>query len=293
MIGMKVLAVAWLALLYWSGATLSAQPVGKSMGRWKGLDAESMKANREGGLEYVEVTINDFWRPAKSHAEIYERADRALAWIEASGLKVWSVHLPFSRTLDISVLDDKARAENVAFMKEMIALAGRFHPRKLVLHPSSEPIAPEEREERLRNSHRSIGKLAPEAKRIGATLCVENLPRTCLGQTGEEMLRLIDGYGDVRLCFDTNHLFFQSHADYLKAVGNRIGTVHLSDYDFENECHWIPGKGKIDWGELWNGILRSGYDGILMFECYGEPDELLGARKLILDSAEKARGHER
>lgn len=289
---MKTIIVSFLAFFLWSGLPLSAQPIGKSMGRWKGIDAESMKANREGGLEYVEVTINDFWRPAKSREEIYERAEKALAAIEATGLKVWSVHLPFSRTLDISVLDDKARAENVAFMAEMIALAGRFHPQKLVLHPSSEPIAAEEREERLRNSHHSIGLLAPEAERIGATLCVENLPRTCLGQTGEEMLRLIEGYDGVKLCFDTNHLFFQSHADYLKAVGKgRIGTVHLSDYDFERECHWIPGQGKIAWRELWKGIRESGYDGILMFECYGEPDELLEARDLILEETRKAGSH--
>lgn len=279
-------------MLLCGAVTLSAQPIGKSMGRWKDIGAASMEENRKGGLEYIEVTINDFWRPAKTHEEIYERAEKALADIKASGLKVWSVHLPFSRTLDISVLDDKARADNVAFMSEMIALAGRFKPRFLVLHPSSEPIADEEREQRLQNSHASIGLLAPEARRIGATLCVENLPRTCLGQTGEEMLRLIDGYDDVKLCFDTNHLLFQSHADYLKAVGKgRIATVHLSDYDFENERHWIPGQGKIDWGALWKGICKSGYKGIMMFECYGEPEELTAAREFIRESAGKARRH--
>ena len=279
-------------MLLCGAVTLSAQPIGKSMGRWKDISAASMAENRKGGLEYIEVTINDFWRPAKTHEEIYERAEKALADIKASGLKVWSVHLPFSRTLDISVLDDKARADNVAFMSEMIALAGRFNPRFLVLHPSSEPIADEEREQRLQNSHASIGLLAPEARRIGVTLCVENLPRTCLGQTGEEMLRLIDGYDGVKLCFDTNHLLFQSHADYLKAVGKgRIATVHLSDYDFENERHWIPGQGKIDWGALWKGIRKSGYKGIMMFECYGEPEELTAAREFIRESAGKARRH--
>ena len=287
---MKKTMILVLSILLCGG--ISAQPIGKSMGRWKDISAASMEENRKGGLEYIEVTINDFWRPSKTHEEIYERAEKALADIKASGLKDWSVHLPFSRTLDISVLDDKARAENVAFMAEMIALAGRFNPRFLVLHPSSEPIGNEEREERLQNSHVSIGKLAPEARRIGATLCIENLPRTCLGQTGEEMLRLIDGYDDVKLCFDTNHLLFQSHADYLKVVGKgRIGTVHLSDYDFENERHWIPGQGKIDWGELWKGIRESGYDGIMMFECYGEPEELTAAREFIRESVGKACRH--
>ena len=154
---MKKAMALTLSILLCGG--VSAQPIGKSMGRWKDIGAASMEENRKGGLEYIEVTINDFWRPAKTHEEIYERAEKALADIKTSGLKVWSVHLPFSRTLDISVLDDKARAENVAFMAEMIALAGRFNPRFLVLHPSSEPIGDEEREQRLRNSHASIGLL--------------------------------------------------------------------------------------------------------------------------------------
>lgn len=285
----KIVSITVAAIMLFGAAKLSAQPaVGKSMGRWKELNVTTMTENNRGGLEYIEVTINDFWRPAKNREEIYERARQSLTDIEASGLRVWSVHLPFSRVLDISVLDDDARAENVAFMAEMIALAGTFKPKVLILHPSSEPITEEEREQRLRNSHASIGLLVPAARETGATLCIENLPRTCLGRTGEEMMRLIDGYDDARLCFDTNHLFYQSHEDYLKAVGKGlIGTVHLSDYDFENECHWIPGKGKSDWGLLWNGILENGYDGIMMFECYGEPGELLEARDMILREAAK------
>ena len=38
------------------------------------------------------------------------------AKIDSAGIKVWSIHLPFSRTLDISVLDEKKRKENVDFM---------------------------------------------------------------------------------------------------------------------------------------------------------------------------------
>lgn len=276
------------SILLCGGICSAQQPIGKSMGRWKEISTASMEQNRKGGLEYIEVTINDFRHNAASEEEVLERARKRLAEIKASGLKVWSVHLPFSRTLDISVLDDKARTANVALMARMIELAGEFNPQFLVLHPSSEPIDAGDRPQRMANSHASIGQLAPAAQRIGATLCVENLPRTCLGQTGEEMLQLIDGYKDVRLCFDTNHLFYQSHADYLKAVGKgRIATVHLSDYDFENECHWIPGQGRIDWGSLWRGICKAGYRGIMLFECYGEPQELTAARQHILESAEK------
>ena len=255
--------------------------IGKSMGRWTGFGLESMKANKAAGLDYIEVTMNNVI--GKDTAGVWDRAAALKADIDSAGLKVWSVHMPYSRTLDISVIDDVKRAENVQYMKDMMRVAGIFQPQYLVLHPSAEPIAPDEREQRLANSHASIGELAPVAKEIGAVLCIENLPRTCLGQNGEEMMRLIEGYDEVGLCFDTNHLLYQSHADYLKAVEKgKIKTVHLSDYDFADERHLIPGEGMIDNQALWAGIKESGYDGIMMFECYGEPAQLDTARLILL-----------
>lgn len=255
--------------------------IGKSMGRWTGFGLESMKANKEAGLDYIEVTMNNVI--GKDTAGVWDRAAAIKADIDSAGLKVWSVHMPYSRTLDISVIDDVKRAENVQYMKDMMRVAGIFQPQCIVLHPSSEPITPDEREQRLANSHASIGELAPVAKEIGAVLCIENLPRTCLGQNGEEMMRLIEGYDEVGLCFDTNHLLYQSHADYLKAVEKgKIKTVHLSDYDFADERHLIPGEGLIDNQALWAGIKENGYDGIMMFECYGEPAQLDTARLILL-----------
>ena len=263
------------------GARAGEPPVGKSIGRWTGFGLESMKENKAGGLDYIEVTMNNVI--GKDSTGVRDRAEALKADIDSSGLKVWSVHMPYSRTLDISVLDDLKRAENVQYMKDMMRVAGVFQPQYLVLHPSSEPITPDEREQRLSNSHASIGELAPVAKEIGAVLCVENLPRTCLGQNGEEMMRLIEGYDEVGLCFDTNHLLYQSHEDYLRAVAKgKIKTVHLSDYDFADERHLIPGKGLIDNKALWAGIKENGYDGIMMFECYGEPAQLDTARQILL-----------
>lgn len=268
-------------LLSFVGARAEEPPIGKSIGRWTGFGLESMKENKAGGLDYIEVTMNNVI--GKDTAGVRDRAAALKADIDASGLKVWSVHMPYSRKLDISVMDDSKRAENVQYMKDMMRVAGVFQPQYLVLHPSSEPITPVEREQRLANSHASIGELAPVAKEIGAVLCVENLPRTCLGQNGEEMMKLIEGYDEVGLCFDTNHLLYQSHEDYLKAVAKvKIRTVHLSDYDFADERHLIPGKGLIDNKALWAGIKENGYDGIMMFECYGEPAQLDTARLILL-----------
>lgn len=278
----RIFFIIWFFILSVQfGYAQDVPPIGKSIGRWTDFGLESMKTNKAGGLDYIEVTMNNVI--GKDSAGVCERARLLMDEIQEAGLKVWSVHMPYSSTLDISVIDDVKREKNVQYMKDMMRVAGVFQPQRIVLHPSSEPITPDEREQRLSNSHESIGELAPVAKEIGAILCVENLPRTCLGQNGEEMMRLIEGYDEVGLCFDTNHLLYQSHADYLKAVAKgKIKTVHLSDYDFADERHLIPGKGLIDNKALWAGILENGYDGIMMFECYGEPAQLDTARQILL-----------
>ena len=191
---------------------------------------------------------------------------RVKALLEEAGLKVWSCHLPFSRQLDISVADPALREQNVALMERMIRLASIFGPQRLVLHPSSEPIADEEREIRLQNSANSIGRLALSAKEIGTVLCIENLPRTCLGRDSGELMRLIADYPEVMVCFDSNHLLKEEHAHFFEAVGNRIGTIHASDYDRKDERHWLPGEGVIDWPDFLRRLQASGYKGVFMHE---------------------------
>lgn len=221
------------------------------------------------GVKHMEVTMNTFWR-GYTMEECYQRARSTMSIIDATkDLQVWSVHLPFSKELDISLTDDAARSENVAILTEMIRLAGEFGPKKLVLHPSSEPIADSDRAQRLRCAKESIGKLLPVAKEIGAQLCIENLPRTCLGRTSDEMRYLIEDYPEVMVCFDSNHLLIEDHASFFRNVGERIGTIHASDYDMSDERHWMPGQGIINWPIFLTSLMHYGYEGVFMTEVKG------------------------
>ena len=98
------------------------------------------------------------------------------------------------------------------------------------------------------------------------------------------MLELLEVSPKLRSCFDTNHLLGENPLDYIRAIGNRIVTVHVSDYDFINERHWLPGEGKNDW----NGILKIlsdvGYDGIWMYEIdFQCPDTIVRDRDLTCE----------
>ena len=229
------------------------------------------------GIWWVAVTCNSFWRNIPE-AEWDWRARDIQKRIRDYGLHVWSCHLPYSGTMDISVLDDAKRAANVELFKRMIRLCGELYaPQRLVLHPSSEPIGDAERPQRLANARASIRELAPVAKEIGAVLCVENLPRTCLGRVTAEMKELIADTPDVMVTFDVNHLLIESHEQYFDALGDRIGNVHMSDYDRVDERHALPGNGVIDWPYVHWRLRMSGYNGIFMHEVKasaGKPADL-------------------
>ena len=231
-------------------ANLAAQCLGVGSST-SSMSPEEMAAAAKAGVEYVEIGISG----RGTVAEIREKALHAKRMADEAGLKVWSCHLPFSRKLDISVLDDSARMANLEFLTEMIAICGEVGPEKLVLHPSSEPIADGEREQRIRNSIASVGVLRGEAARIGAQLCIEDLPRTCLGRNSAELLRIIAPYPDVKICFDTNHLLSEDLLHFVEACGDRIATLHVSDYDGVDERHWLPGKGRTDWPALYKALM--------------------------------------
>ena len=136
-----------------------------------------------------------------------------------------------------------------------------------MLHPSSEPIADSLREQRLENSIASIRILKAVADECGVELCIENLPRTCLGNTPEELVRIVDAVPGVGICFDTNHYTQGTIVHFIEVAGRRIRTVHISDYDLVNECHWLPYEGEIDWGAFLRAMAETaGYDGVLMHE---------------------------
>lgn len=225
-------------------------------------DLAEMKAN---GLNYLEV---DWLFPSEgSPAEIVAWAEGIKERCDRAGITVWSVHIPYGGAFDISQVDDSARQEAVRLCRQDMETSARLlAPKCFVIHPSAEPIADEEREARIGASRKSLMELAPVAGKLGISLLVENLPRTCLGRTSSELVRIVDGIEHTGICFDVNHLLTEPHAVFIANTRGRIGTTHMSDYDGTDEKHWLPGKGAIDWPALLNGLDEAGYRGPFIYE---------------------------
>ncbi len=223
----------------------------------KPVEEALFKTYRDGKIDMMELAMS---------REDFDQIDftKIGEWSKTYGVEVWSVHLPFSAPFDIS--NPEVSEETVAYHKELMKKAADVGIRTFVVHPSGEPIEDRERRLRLETAKASLHELTEEAVSLGVTLCVEDLPRTCLGHSIDEMCDLASAHPNLRICFDTNHLTLSPMGEFIRTFGKRIGTIHVSDFDFVDEQHWVPGEGKIDWQNIYQTLLEEGYHGPWMYE---------------------------
>ena len=231
-----------------------------SAGRDYSLTKKDFLAYKNAGIEYMEFSTN---------ADVYENADwqEIKRASEETGVKIWSVHAPFrSKDDNISNPDEKMRLKAIETYTEVFRNAAFIGAKIVIVHPSSEPISDEERPAYISRSKESLKVLAERAAQYGITIAVEDLPRTCLGNTAEELADIISVDERIRICFDVNHLLKQTHRHFIEVAGDKIATLHISDYDFVDERHQFPGNGKIDWKELLDLLESINYSGPFMYE---------------------------
>jgi sugar phosphate isomerase/epimerase len=199
--------------------------------------------------------------------ELFENEPEAVrAHADALGATLASYHFPFIpfEDWDISVPETAERVLPV--LEKLIDRWSAVGIQKYIVHPSGEPIEDAERAERLCHAKASLARLAAYAEARGCTVCVEDLPRTNLGNTAEEMEELIQAHPALRVCFDTNHLQGQDPAYFVRHLGKKIVTTHISDCDSINERHWLPGEGELDFPSIYRAFLEIGYEGAWLYE---------------------------
>ena len=227
------------------------------------LEEPAFQSLQKTGIKDIEISLS-----IDDYPNLDFRKTRQLA--DAYDVNLWSLHLPFANAgvQDIASADEDLRRRSVALLGEYIRKGGDIGIDKFVVHPCGEPVSeePAVRGAQMEQAKTSLDALAELAAAQGAVIAVEDLPRSCLGRTAEEVLELISANEKLRVCFDTNHLLIDDNLRFVQLLAGKIVTLHVSDYDFFNERHWLPGEGKVDWPALYDAIRRSGYDGVWMYE---------------------------
>ena len=247
-------------------------------------DRALFSAYRDAGIAAMEISVRKPFCDELNYDEL-------LSLSKEFGVELWSYHLPFLPFRELDISNPMLAKDSVAYLSSLIEKATSIGISRIVIHASGEPIAEEDRAVRMRCARESLATLASFAEERGATIAVENLPRTCLGRSADDILELVGAHPALRVCFDTNHLLEEDPVAFIRRIGDRIITLHVSDYDFKNERHWLPGEGDLNWQDILATLKEIGYNGVWMYElrCVA-PDSIVRERELTYaDFAENAR----
>lgn len=241
------------------------------------ISEETIKMYGDYGIEYIEISTS------KENTDAID-FEKLIFWCNKYGVKIWSLHLPFCPFSVIDISNEALASFSVKYLSDLILKAGKVGIDKFIIHASGEPIDENDRASRMATAKKSLYALCEVAKSVSGTICVEDLPRSCLGRTSDDILDLLSAHQDLKACFDTNHLLSEDNCHFIRAVGNKIITLHVSDYDFVNERHWLPGEGKNNWQGILQALKEIGYNGIWLYEINMDaPKTIIRPRRLTPD----------
>lgn len=273
-----------LALLSLIGGTSFAAPkktvpspfrVGMSIAITQ-INEDRISRARAAGIEYIEVSgIVNYHKKKLSDTEIDAQFEKAAELLKKHGMKVWSVHMPFSAAGDIAVLDPMENKKVMDLQKSIVDLVKRFNPQVLLMHPSSN-LEAGKRDLHRQQSVKNLIQIRDWAKEIGAILVVENMLNKTVPEgreahlcsTLEDMKLLMQAVPkDIYVAIDVNHADVPQ--DYIRTFGKRVKSLHISDCDQGGkvDCHFLPGKGTLDFNQIQDALYKqSEYSGVFMYE---------------------------
>lgn len=246
-----------------------------------GQNKQGIEAAKKTGFQWMEIIVpNDIY--LKTDAELKVWAKKEVADLQAVGMKLWSIHLPYGKSYDISAVDSAQNAGALKQQARVLELMKIFKPQVAVLHACAGKLAAEERngvktsivqEREMRKTifKSKVKDLAAGYKKVDVTLAIETLPAEYLGNTSTELLELIQGVPNLGVCLDINHIMLEDHAAAIRSLGKSIVTVHLSDHDAQADRHWLPYLGNIDWSGAMQALMDVNYEGVIMFEVSSKP----------------------
>ncbi len=238
---------------------------------------ECFKSYNRAGIECMEISVD---------SANYEKLcfDELSKLSKKYNVEICSFHFPFMPFSELDISREDLADKSLEYLKGFIDKATEIGIYKFVIHASGEPIEEKDRACRMACAKKSLFTLAEYAKERGAIILVEDLPRTCLGRSISDMEELISAHPDLYVCFDTNHLLYDDNVELIRRLGNKIKSTHISDYDFVNERHWLPGEGKNDWQGIINALNEVGYDGVWLYEIdLGCPKTIIRPRSLTYE----------
>ena len=244
-------------------------------GRAVGDPIEALESVAAAGFRETELLAEgEEWESPGGHD--VEKLRRAL---ERLGLFPHTIHTPFL-SVDLASPEERVRRDGIAVVADAMRLLSELGGRTAVVHPSGRPKAGQPTYS-LDNigaateyAHRSVSELVKVAQETGVRIALENLPRTRLPcrplESTQELRAFIADFPpeNVGICLDVGHCLISGYdpADQARIASERLYALHLQDGDGQDDRHWVPGRGMIDWPSLGTALSDIGFDGAWTIE---------------------------
>lgn len=231
--------------------------------------------------------LNSFFDKSIEELEAFFAPHKAAA--KETGLRIHQMHMPYPLFVPQGKREVNDYLWNVVAPKSL-HVCKFFECKYIVIHGfklnrylGSEELEWEKTEE-------FIHYLAPMAKEMGITLCVENLYNSWGNHMvegpccdAEKMVERIDrinaqyGAEVLGFCFDTGHanLIGLDFYDFIVRLGHRLKVLHVHDNDGARDLHQVPftftktreNTPSTDWDGFINGLREIEFDGVINFEA--------------------------
>lgn len=207
---------------------------------------------------------------------------------EAAGITINQMHMPYPNY--VPGADPKVND----YLREVVApksmgVCAFFGCPYIVIHGFKLAYFLGSEEKEWQETAKFIEFLAPLAKEMGITVCVENLytgvnghivegPCCDAAKAVERIERINDKYHAEILgfCFDTGHanLVGIDMEHFITTLGSHLKVLHIHDNDGISDLHQIPftftktreNLPSTDWEGFVKGLRKTGFHGTLSFE---------------------------
>ncbi|MDO9490674.1 sugar phosphate isomerase/epimerase [Acetobacterium sp.] len=204
---------------------------------------DRIKIIADAGFEETMISWEDELEPWAIRKEDFPEI------VRKNGLEITNIHAPFIGYNDIWESSRMEIQPKLQRFKDYLKDCHAFEIPAMVVHTCDlDEFQPD-----LDKGLAFFSELADAAEKYDVDLAVENVSRQHLLTF---LLEQIDAprFG---MCYDSSHDFLeeQNRGRILKKYKQRIKALHLSDNDFNEDRHWIPGEGSIPLNEVMAEIL--------------------------------------
>ena len=127
-----------------------------------------------------------------------------------------------------------------------------------------------------RRAREAVGKLLPQAEKLGVYLNIENIFFSGYLMTPMELVEFVDSFHSehVRVHFDTgNTMMFQFPEHWIPVLGPRIQNTHFKEFTKKSSDHSLESfrtllDGTTNWPAVMEAFDQAGYRGYCTFEYF-------------------------